>query len=110
MSEALRIRLRAAADSIAQAVEEELRQHTGGSRLLTLEDVAERLGRHPQTVRRRARLGLLDVPVVEEDGDPRVREADLDVYIRGLAERHRIRQIVEAEEPHVKRGLRRFVA
>jgi len=108
MSEALRCRLRAAADSIAQAVEDELAAHPSGERLLTLAEAAERLGRHPATLRRRFREGHLDLPVVEEDGDPRVRQSDLDVYIRHLAERHRLSQaIAEALD---KRPRRRMVA
>lgn len=108
MSEALRSRLCAAAEAIAQAVEDELRTYTGGERLLTMEEVAERLGRHPQTVRRRARKGLLGMPVVEEDGDPRVRQADLDVHIRHLADRRRLSQAIA--ESLDKRPRRRLVA
>jgi AraC-like DNA-binding protein len=92
--EALRTRLRAAADAIAQAIEEELAAHPSGERLLTLDEAAERLGRHPATLRRRFRQGQLEMPVVEEDGDPRVRQADVDAYIRELKQRHRIRDLV----------------
>jgi len=94
VSEPLRTRLRAAADAIAQAVEDELAAHHSGEALLTLQNVADRLGRHESTVRRGLRLGTLDLPVVLLGGDPRVRQADLDVYIRGLAYRRRLQEAV----------------
>ena len=96
MSEPLRARLHAAADSIAQAVEDELAQHFSGERLLTLAETADRLGRHQSSVRRGLRLGTLDLPVVLLAGDPRVRQADLDVFIRGLAYRRRLQETIGA--------------
>ena len=96
MSEPLRAKLHAAADAIAAAVEDELAAHPSGERLLTLAQTAERLGRHESTVRRGLRDGTLDLPVVLLDGDPRVRQADLDVFIRGLAYRRRLQEAVGA--------------
>ena len=92
----LRDRLHVVADAIASAVEDELAAHHSGEALLTLQNVADRLGRHESTVRRGLRNGTLDLPVVLLDGDPRVRQADLDVFIRGLAYRRRLQETIGA--------------
>ena len=92
----LRDRLHVVADAIASAVEDELAAHHSGEALLTIAQTAERLGRHQSSVRRGLRLGTLDLPVVLLGGDPRVRQADLDIFIRGLAYRRRLREAVGA--------------
>ncbi len=104
MSYDLRARLHAAAEAIAHAVEDELAAHPSGDRLLTLAEAARLLGRHPATLRRRFREGTLALAVVLEDGDPRVRQSDLDVYIRSLRER-RTSRAVEPAGPTMRRRL-----
>lgn len=54
-------------------------------RLLKPEEVAERLGISPITAKAWLREGKLPVVKVGERGLLRMREADLNAYIRGLA-------------------------
>ena len=84
MSEALRCRLRAAADAVAQAVEDELAAHRSGERLLTMEQLGVLLDVHPATVRRRHREGRLGFPLFEVAGELRARQSDFDVWTREL--------------------------
>lgn len=58
-------------------------------RLLTPEEVAERLGIGKVTARAWLRTGKLPVTRLGEKGLLRCREGDLNVYIRELAERQR---------------------
>ncbi len=58
-------------------------------RLLTPEEVAERLAISPITARAWLRSGKLPTTKVGERGLLRIREADLDTYIRELAEQSR---------------------
>lgn len=55
-------------------------------RLLTPEEVAERLGCSVVTVKAWLRAGKLPLTRLGDKGLLRVREADLDAYIRTLAE------------------------
>ncbi len=57
-----------------------------GERLLTPEEVAERLGISKVTARAWLRSGKLPVTRLGDKGLLRCREADLDDYIRNLAE------------------------
>lgn len=54
-------------------------------RLLKPEDVADRLGVSPITAKAWLRTGKLPVVKLGEQGLLRMREADLNAYIRGLA-------------------------
>ena len=54
-------------------------------RLLKPEDVADRLGVSPITAKAWLRTGKLPVVKLGERGLLRMREADLNAYIRGLA-------------------------
>ena len=58
-------------------------------RLLTPEDVAERLGISKVTASAWLRTGKLPVTRLGVKGLLRCRESDLDLYIRDLAERQR---------------------
>lgn len=111
-NEALRTRLRAAADAIAQAVEDELATHFSGERLLSLPEAGVVVGLHPATIRRRHREGRLPFPLVEVDGVLRARRSDLDAWIRGLPVRRILHDAVEPVRRPVGprmlgRGIRR---
>lgn len=81
--------LRQAALDLANAFADhvEARGPVHPERLLTYEQVAERLGVHVDTARRRGRMGAWPERMPEGGGDVRVLESDLTEYMRGLRTR-----------------------
>lgn len=54
-----------------------------GTKLLTIEEVAERIGRHPETVRVWCRNGTWGFPAIKAGRFWRVRESDFEEWLKG---------------------------